>query len=72
MYQHAFTDEATDQEKQALLSKIREQNAKGDDIPEDLATNPSTANTCLSSFDRRSSDVLEKKGATNARRLTTY
>jgi len=60
---HAFTDEATDQEKQALLSKIREQNAKGDDIPEDLATNPSTATLAYHRLIDAPADVLEKKGS---------
>src|ERR1700746_3378976 len=40
---HAFTDPATEQEKSDLLQKIRSENAKGENIPEDLATDPSTA-----------------------------
>src|SRR2546423_1926485 len=39
---HAFADPASDQEKADLLAKVREQNAKGDKIPESLATDPST------------------------------
>src|SRR4030095_10536670 len=40
---HAFSDPASNEEKQNLLRKIREQNQQGDEIPEDLATNPSRA-----------------------------
>ena len=44
---HAFAAPATEQEKADLLAKVREQNAKGDQIPEDLATNPSRATLAL-------------------------
>src|SRR5689334_18242599 len=43
----AFTDPATDQEKQDLLQKVREGNEMGKQIPESLATNPSRATLAL-------------------------
>ena len=44
---HALTDPATDEEKAQILSKIREENARGEQIPEELATNPSRATLAL-------------------------
>ena len=44
---HALTDPATDEEKSQILSKIREENARGEQIPEELATNPSRATLAL-------------------------
>jgi hypothetical protein len=58
---HAFSDPATEQERQELLSKIREQNAKGDDIPEDLALNPSRATLAYHRLIDAPADQLEKK-----------
>jgi len=44
---HALTDPATEEEKAQILSKIREENARGEQIPEELATNPSRATLAL-------------------------
>ena len=60
---HAFSYLATDQEKADLLNKIRDQNAKGDDIPEDLATNPSTATLAYHRLIDAPADALQQKGA---------
>jgi hypothetical protein len=58
---HALTDPATEQEKQEILDKIREQNQQGDKIPEDLATNPSRATLALHRLIDAPADELEKK-----------
>jgi hypothetical protein len=59
---HAFTQPPSDQEKQEILAKIREQNQKGDNIPEELATNPSRATLALHRLIDAPADVLAKKG----------
>ena len=58
----ALTDPATEQEKAELLQKVREQNAKGDQIPEDLATNPSRATLAYHRIIDAPADLLSKKG----------
>jgi hypothetical protein len=60
---HAFSDPATDQEKQDLLAKIRKQNAEGDNIPEDLATNPSRATLAYHRLIDAPADYLQEKGS---------
>src|SRR5262245_38577004 len=44
---HAFTQPATEQEKARLLEKVREENQRGNAIPETLATNPSSTTLAL-------------------------
>jgi hypothetical protein len=58
---HAFTDPATDQEKADLLAKLRADNAQGDKIPEDLATNPSLATLAVHRLLTNPSDLLNAK-----------
>jgi len=60
---HAFADPATEQEKQDLLQKIREQNTKfGDKIPETLATEPSLATLAFHRLIDAPADELANKG----------
>jgi hypothetical protein len=59
---HAFTDPATNEEKQAILQKVREANQKGDKVPEDIATNPSNATLALHRILDAPADELLKKG----------
>ncbi len=55
---HAVTDPATDAERQELLQSAREQNARGRNVPEDLATNPSQATLALHRLLTKPSDTL--------------
>lgn len=59
---HAFNQPATDEEKAALLQKVREANARGDKVPEELATNPSRATLALHRILDAPADELLKKG----------
>jgi len=58
---HALTDPATDQEKAELKQKVDEANAKGDRVPEDLATNPSRATLAYHRLIDAPADQLKKK-----------
>jgi hypothetical protein len=58
---HAFADPATDQEKQDLLTKVQAENARGETVPEDLATNPSRATLAYHRLIDAPADVLSKK-----------
>jgi hypothetical protein len=58
---HAFSDPATPEEKSQLLEKIRKENANGENIPEELATNPSTATLALHRIISNPSDLLGQK-----------
>src|SRR5262245_3969807 len=60
---NAFTQPATDEEKQQLLRKVKEANAQGDDIPESLATNPSRATLAYHRLIDAPADYLEAKGS---------
>jgi hypothetical protein len=59
---HAFNQPATDDEKAAILAKVREANANGDKVPEELATNPSRATLALHRLLDAPADQLLKKG----------
>jgi len=59
---HAFNQPATNDEKAALLQKVREANARGDKVPEELATNPSRATLALHRLIDAPADELLKKG----------
>jgi hypothetical protein len=59
---HAFNQPATNDEKAALLQKVREANAKGDKVPEELATNPSRATLALHRIVDAPAEELLKKG----------
>jgi hypothetical protein len=59
---HAFSDPATEQEKADILQKIRNDNAKGDKISEELATNPSRATLALHRILDAPAATLAKKG----------
>lgn len=58
---HALSDPATDEEKQELLKKVKDTNAKGDKVPEDLATNPSQATLAYHRLIDAPADQLYKK-----------
>lgn len=58
---HAFTDPATAQEKTDLLQKLRQDNARGDNIPEDLATNPSQATLAMHRLLTNPADILNER-----------
>jgi hypothetical protein len=60
---HAFTDPASDQEKQELLAKVQAENARGENVPQDLATNPSRATLAYHRLIDAPADVLAKKGS---------
>jgi hypothetical protein len=58
---HSFNQPATEQEKADILQKIRNENANGDKIPEELATNPSKATLALHRLiDAPASELLKK------------
>ena len=59
---HAFNSPATDEEKQAILGKVREANAKGDKVPEELATNPSRSTLAMHRILDAPAEELQKKG----------
>jgi hypothetical protein len=59
---HAFNQPATDEEKQAILAKVREANQRGDKIPEEIATNPSKGTLALHRLIDAPADELLKKG----------
>ena len=60
---HAFTQPATDEEKQQLLQKVKEAKAAGDDVPESLATNPSRATLAYHRLIDAPADYLQAKGS---------
>lgn len=59
---HAFTDPASDQEKQELMGKVRAERERGENISDDLATNPSRATLAYHRLIDAPADVLAKKG----------
>jgi hypothetical protein len=59
----AFSDPATNVEKQQLLTKVQAENARGGNLPETLATNPSRATLAYHRLIDAPADVLAKKGS---------
>jgi hypothetical protein len=61
---HAFSQPATDDEKASLLNEVRQHNSKNpnDQIPEDLAANPSTATLAYRRLISAPADLLYEKG----------
>lgn len=59
---HALSDPATDQEKAELTHKVNTMRARGQEVPMELATNPSRATLAYHRIIDAPADVLHEKG----------